>query len=139
VANKSRRRSTSIQARPSQCARVYAELRTWYPQECPLEALLRLSPRVAGLTARLWELRHKCNLEIFNRVEHTNNEVHSFYQLTRDSAEAVSAFGYPSALPPIRRPISSGTQGKSASTQAQPDLKSELLFEDSYPESRYPD
>jgi hypothetical protein len=105
VASKSRR-GISVQKRPSQCARVYAELRAWYPEECPLPALLGLSPRIADISSRVWELRHKYNVGIINRIQRTDDELRSYYRLARDSAEAASAFGHVAALPPINKPTS---------------------------------
>ena len=80
--------------RPSQCARVYAVLRRWYPQESPLWAMHDLKPRISDLTTRIWELRHRYGLVIENRTERQDGEVCSFYLLARDSREAATAFGY---------------------------------------------
>src|SRR3974390_133890 len=114
--------------RPAQCARVYFELRRWYPRECPLWALHDLKPRISDLTTRIWELRHEYHVQIDNRIEHVAGERHSFYLLTGDSHEAASAFACADVLPaltPVR--ISEPTE------QPLPEHGSGSLFGDLSP------
>lgn len=90
-----------IEKRPNQCARVYEELRRWYPSDCPLWALHDLKPRISDLTTRIWELRHEYHVRIDNRIEHLAGERRSFYLLAQDSHEAASVFGYADVLPAL--------------------------------------
>jgi hypothetical protein len=87
--------------RQNQRGRVYAELRRWYPRECPLWALHDLKPRISDLTTRIWELRHEYHVRIDNRIEQAVGERRSFYLLARDSPEAASVFEYADVLPPL--------------------------------------
>jgi hypothetical protein len=81
-------------ARPTQAARVYGELKRWYPGECPLPALLDLNPRIALLNTRIFELRHNYGCEIVNRIERTPEGNKSWYRLASISHEAERALSH---------------------------------------------
>jgi hypothetical protein len=135
-----RSRRGGAEQRRSQCARVYAELRRWYPGECPLWALHDLKPRISDLTTRIWELRHTYHLGIENRMERDGGEVHSFYRLVRDSHEVAIAFGYPDMLPALDRLARETSIAQSRPIrELPPEHGSGSLFGDLSPESRYPD
>jgi hypothetical protein len=126
--------------RPSQCARVYAALRQWYPRECPLWALHDLKPRISDLTTRLWELRHTYHVRIENRVQRTHGEVCSFYLLVGDSREAASAFEYENIFPALGTPSRSLPIVESETVTSPSRQQSTLsLFGNLSAEPRYPD
>jgi hypothetical protein len=128
----------STEHRPSQRARVYAELRQWYPRECPLWTLHDLKPRISDLTTRLWELRHNYHAGIGNRIERDSEGVRSFYLLVRDSRDAANAFGYGNVLPALDKPARSQSLTESK-TVTKPLPQHGSLFGDLSPGPGYPD
>lgn len=93
-------RSTLVR-KPSQCQRVYEVLRNAFPAEVPLPTLLSMSPRIALMNTRIFELRHEHGLEIRNRlVNRPDGEVESYYVLVADNDSTAKLFGFDGPVAP---------------------------------------
>ena len=84
-------RSSALENRPTQTARIVAMFRERSPNWVPLTDILAL--RISQYGARIYQARHKWGLNIENRTETIDGKKHSWFRLVEPPpAESLSLF-----------------------------------------------